>query len=167
MISFLLGKPPVIAAAAVTGVLGTGGALTRIGPWYESLRKPAWQPPGWLFGPAWTTIGILTGWSAVSAWTGTRDKDGRRTVIVLFAVNGGLNVLWSGLFFTLKRPDWALIEVVPLWLSIVALMRGVAPCSRRAIWLLSPYLVWVAFAAVLNLAVVRLNAPFGSAAARA
>ncbi len=166
MISAFLGKPAVVAALAVTGVLGAGGALTRIGPWYESLRKPSWQPPGWLFAPAWTTIGIFTGWSAVSAWEGARDKRGRRTVIVLFAVNGGLNVLWSALFFTLERPDWALVEVVPLWLSIVALMTGLAPRSRRASWLLSPYLVWVAFAAVLNLEVVRLNAPFGSAAAR-
>ncbi len=166
MISDILRKPPVVAALGVVGVLGAGGALTRIGPWYESLHKPAWQPPGWLFAPAWTTIGIFTGCSAVSAWEGARDKRGRRTMIVLFAVNGSLNVLWSALFFTQKRPDWALIEVVPLWLSIVALMTGLAPSSRRATWLLSPYLVWVAIAALLNLEVVRLNAPFGSRAAR-
>ncbi len=164
MINRVLRHPPVIAAGGVVAVLGAGGALTRIGPWYEGLRKPSWQPPGWLFAPAWTTIGILTGWSAVSAWEGADDAGARRRVITLFGANGALNILWSGLFFTLRRPDWALAEVVPLWLSIGALIRGVAPCSRRAAWLLVPYLAWVAFAAVLNLKVVRLNAPFGQAA---
>lgn len=69
--------------------------------------------------------------------------------------------LWSPLFFNLKRPDWALIEVPFLWLSIVALMIGVAPFSTLAVWLLLPYLLWVTFAAFLNLTIVRMNRSFG------
>ena len=80
----------------------------------------------------------------------------------LFAVNALLNVLWSELFFTVKRPDWALAEVVPFWLSILALILVLWPVSRDAGWLLMPYLVWVLFAGCLNLAIVRLNAPFGA-----
>jgi tryptophan-rich sensory protein len=72
-----------------------------------------------------------------------------------------LNVAWSFLFFTLRRPDWAMFEVVLLWLSIAALIRQVLPASRRAATLLVPYLVWVAIAALLNWEVVRLNGPFG------
>jgi tryptophan-rich sensory protein len=71
-------------------------------------------------------------------------------------------MLWSPLFFNLKRPDWALIEVPFLWLSIVALMFGVAPFSILASWLLLPYLLWVTFAAFLNLTIVRMNRPFGT-----
>jgi tryptophan-rich sensory protein len=71
-------------------------------------------------------------------------------------------MLWSPLFFNLQRPDWALIEVGFLWLSIVALMVGLAPVSTIASLLLLPYLLWVAFAAILNLVIVRMNSPFGS-----
>ena len=84
----------------------------------------------------------------------------RRRIIGLFALNGFLNILWSDLFFRLHRPDWALAEVGFLWLSILLLIVTVAPASRKAAWLLAPYLAWVAFAAVLNAAVVRLNYPF-------
>lgn len=69
-------------------------------------------------------------------------------------------MLWSPLFFALKRPDWALAEVPFLWLSIVALMIGVGRYSTLAIWFLLPYLLWVTFAAVLNFKIVRLNQPF-------
>lgn len=82
-------------------------------------------------------------------------------MLAMFAANGGLNVLWSALFFHLRRPDWALAEVVLLWLSVVFLMVRLRPWSARAAALLLPYAVWVAFAAALNLSIVRLNAPFG------
>ena len=85
----------------------------------------------------------------------------RATVLGLFGLNMALNIAWSALFFAFRRPDWALIEVVPLWLSIAALIRVLAPFSRRAAALLFPYLVWVAIAALLNWEVVRLNGPFG------
>lgn len=152
--------PIIVAALATTAVLGTGGALTRIDAWYAGLRRPPWQPPNWLFGPAWTAIGVLTAWSAVLAWDRTRTRGERTILIGFFVANGVLNVLWSGLFFTLRRPDWALAEVVLLWLSIVALIAAVAPLSALGGWLLAPYLAWVTFASVLNRAVVRLNAPF-------
>jgi tryptophan-rich sensory protein len=79
----------------------------------------------------------------------------------LFTLNGALNVLWSLLFFRMRRPDWALIEVGALWLSIVALLVYCGRLQRRAIALLLPYLLWVSFAALLNASVVELNAPFG------
>lgn len=152
-----LTSPAFVAAACVVVVLFLGGLATRLDAWYEGLRKPSWQPPGWLFAPAWTTIGVLTAWAAVLGWGATQN---RPLLAVLFAVNGVLNVLWSVLFFRFQRPDWALAEVVPLWLSVFALILALAPASSFAAWLLAPYLVWVAFAAVLNLAVVRLNRPF-------
>jgi tryptophan-rich sensory protein len=69
-------------------------------------------------------------------------------------------MLWTPLFFNLRRPDWALIEVVFLWLSVAALIIGLAPYSSQASWLLVPYLLWVSFAGYLTLKIVRLNRPF-------
>ena len=78
----------------------------------------------------------------------------------LFAFNMLLNMAWSGLFFTLRRPDWALVEVALLWLSIAALIFVLRPISPRAAAWLLPYIAWVSFAAILNFEIVRLNAPF-------
>ena len=149
----------VVAVAAIA-VLAAGGLLTDIGPWYLALRKPSWKPPDWLFAPAWTTIFVCAGWATVLAWNGAPDEQGRVLVGLLMAANGALNILWSLLFFKLRRPDWALAEVVLLWLSILAPMILLVPYSAAVPWLLAPYLAWVSFASVLNLAYVRMNAPF-------
>jgi translocator protein len=153
-------KPVLIAAAVAIFVAVLGGTLTDTGPWYQSLRKPSWQPPDWLFGPAWTLIFALAAASAVYAWRDADNRVQRDWVIVLFALNGFLNVLWSTLFFALRRPDWALIEVAFLWASILLPMIVFWRFAKPATFFLAPYLLWVSFAAFLNLTVVRLNAPF-------
>jgi translocator protein len=152
---------PILTAAIAASVLGILGALvTDLSAWYYGLRKPAWQPPDWLFGPAWTLIFGLAALAGILAWKEAWGSGDRTRIVVLFAVNAALNVGWSWLFFRLHRPDWALVEVGFLWLSIVVLMVALWPMSRTASWLLAPYLAWVTFAAVLNFAIVRLNGPF-------
>jgi benzodiazapine receptor len=152
---------PIIVAAIITlMVLGVGGWMTTVGPWYRNLCKPRWNPPNWIFGPTWTVILGLAGWSGVLAWAHATDGMDKLRIVSLFGVNILLHMLWSPLFFNLKRPDWALIEIPFLWLSIVALIFGVAPLSAMAGWLLVPYLVWVTFAGFLNLAIVQMNRPF-------
>lgn len=153
-------RPVAVATGAATVVGLAGGLLTEIGPWYLSLRKPSWQPPNWAFAPAWTTIFALTATAAVIAWRAEPEPAGRRRLEAGFALNGALNIGWSLLFFKLRRPDWALAEVAGLWLSIAGLIAACGKRSRKAGWLLSPYLAWVSFASVLNLAIVRLNGPF-------
>jgi tryptophan-rich sensory protein len=149
---------PVIVAAGITiAVLAVGGAMTNVGQWYQQLRKPWWNPPNWLFGPAWTVILGLAAWAGVLGWDHATASGQRLWMVVLFGINIVLHMLWSPLFFNLRRPDWALIEVPFLWLSIVALMVSLAPLSVTASLLLVPYLLWVAFAAYLNLTIVRLN----------
>ncbi|ABD86867.1 TspO/MBR family protein [Rhodopseudomonas palustris] len=153
---------PVLIAAAVATCIGTiGGLLTDTGLWYQSLIKPSWQPPDWLFGPAWTLIFALAAMSAIYAWRSAENESQRRWVVALFALNGLLNVLWSTLFFVVKRPDWAVLEVVLLWLSVLLPILVFWRRSTTASYYLVPYLLWVSFAAFLNLTVVRLNAPFG------
>lgn len=150
----------VFTAIVVTGI---GGVLTEIGPWYRNLRKPSWQPPDWAFGPAWTLILGMAAAAGVLGWNATPEGGGAR-VIGLFGLNAVLHILWSPLFFKWRRPDWALVEVPFLWLSVLALVIGLAPYSSTASWLMVPYLAWVAFAAYLNLTIVRLNGPFGRSA---
>jgi tryptophan-rich sensory protein len=156
-------KPILIAAICAIVVAALGATMTDLSPWYYSLREPAWKPPDWLFGPAWTTIYALSAWAGVLAWRDARSDGARRRIIWLFAVNAILNVLWSALFFRLERPDWALIETGLFWLSIAALIVGLGSIARSTRWLLAPYLVWVTYASALNYAVVRLNGPFGHA----
>ena len=150
-----------MAVVLTVALLAAGGLLTHVGAWYAALRKPSWNPPNWLFGPAWTLILGLAAWAGVLAWTGAPDAAARWRIGVLFSVNMVLHALWSPLFFTFKRPDWALVEAPLLWLSVLALVIGLAPYSALAPWLLTPYLLWVAFAVVLNAVIVRMNAPFG------
>jgi len=154
-------RPIAVAAAAAMFVAVLGSTVTDLGPWYESLRKPDWQPPGPAFGIIWTVIYALTAAAAVITWRRAPKGAEREWLIGLFALNGFLNVLWSLLFFRLQRPDWSLIEVGLLWLSVVALIIFTARHTRLAGVLLTPYLIWVSLASVLNFDVVRLNEPFG------
>jgi tryptophan-rich sensory protein len=156
--------PAIIAAGYAILVGGMGGFLTKLGPWYYSLRYPSWKPPDWLFGPAWTVILGLAATSSVLAWNVLPEGALGVLIIALFVVNGLLNMLWSYLYFRLERPDYALVEVCVLQLTNFALIGLLAPISQNASLCMVPYAVWVAFAGFLNLTVVRLNRPFGRAA---
>ncbi len=153
-------KPVAVAACVALVVALVGGSMTDLGNWYQTLKQPLWKPPDWLFGPAWTLIFAATALSASLMWWNTQARMERRLAIGLFLLNAFLNLLWSWLFFTLERPDWAFLEVIFLWLNIAILMVLVSRHDRRAGWLLLPYLAWVSFAAMLNRAVIDLNGPF-------
>jgi translocator protein len=152
----------VIAAVAATLVAMTGGLLTKLGPWYYALAKPAWQPPDWAFGPAWTIIFALCAVAGAIAWREAAGAGERRLVLAAFAINAVLNVSWSYLFFTMQRPDLALVEVGILWLSVLGLVLVLRRSSTRAAWLVVPYLAWVSFAAFLNFTLVKLNPGIGA-----
>ncbi len=157
----------ILASCIVITVitLGLGGLLTEIGPWYYTLSVPPWKPPNWAFAPIWTTIGILTAIAADRALHAATGGQ-RALLVALFLLNAVLNVLWSLFFFKLRRPDWALIEVAGLWLSVLALVVAAWPVRPQAGLLLLPYLLWVSIAATLNRDIVRRNAPFGPAKAQ-
>jgi benzodiazapine receptor len=152
--------PVVVAAAFALIVAVMGATITDIGPWYRGLNQPRWAPPEAAYGIGWTIIYALTALAAVRAWLATPLNREREWLLGLFALNGFLNILWSLLFFRLQRPDWALIEVVALWLSVAALIVVIWRRSMTGAVLLVPYLMWVTFAGYLNMAIVRLNGPF-------
>jgi translocator protein len=149
-----------VAVGIMVLVALLGGVITQLGPWYEGLKKPSWQPPGPAFGIIWSAIYLLTASSAVLAWRTTSNGDDGRKLIALFGINCVLNLMWSFLFFQLQRPDWALYQVGVFWISILALIIFIWPRSKFASLLLLPYIVWVSIASFLNLAVVQLNGPF-------
>ncbi len=159
-----MNKPSLIRLALAFvlsyGTAAVGGALTQLGPWYYALRHPDWKPPDAAFGVIWSTIFTLCAISGWLAWQAAGTPALRRRVAWLFGLNAVFNMLWSALYFALQRPDWALLEVGFLWLSILALVVGLWRLSRWASLLLLPYLAWVSLAALLNLATVRLNGPF-------
>ncbi|MEE4539459.1 MAG: TspO/MBR family protein [Erythrobacter sp.] len=159
--------PAIVAALWAIILGGAGGALTDIGSWYRNLKKPSWQPPDWLFGPAWTIILGLSGWSFYRAWTGAASLEDGILVGALFGANFLLHLAWSPLFFKIKRPDFALVENVFLWLSVLALCLVLPRFDSLAGWLNLPYVLWVSFALALNWKIVQLNRPFGERAAEA
>jgi tryptophan-rich sensory protein len=153
--------PLAAAGLAALLVAAIGGTLTDLGPWYRSLAQPDWAPPDAAFPIIWTLVLALWALAAVETWRRLGTRREQETLIGLFALNGLLNIGWSLLFFRLQRPDWALAELLLLWLSILALMLWCSRRSRLAAWMLLPYLLWVTLAGILNLAIVRLNGPFG------
>ena len=142
----------IIASFSAGGI----GAFFMPGAWYDALNKPSWNPPGWIFGPVWSALYAMM---AVSAWLiwqrGGFPKQSKP--LLWFSVQLLLNALWSPLFFGLHQPGIAFGEILLLWGGIAGTMRAFYPVSRKAVYLLIPYLAWVSFAAVLNFAIWRLN----------
>jgi len=148
-----LGLAGWLAACFAASVLG---ALFPPDAWYAGLRRPAFAPPNWVFGPVWTALYAMM---AVAAWLlwrrwGFRGAGG---ALALFVAQLLANSAWSGLFFGLHRPLWALLDLVLLWILLLATTIAFSKKSRPAAALLVPYLVWVTFAGVLNWEFWRLN----------
>lgn len=155
-------EPAIIAAILWAVILGgAGGLLTDIGSWYRDLKKPSWQPPDWVFGPAWTIILGLAAWAAILSWDQTGNRSDQAILMAVYGANFLFHLLWSPLFFKYQRPDWALVEVVFLWLSVVAMLVITWSFTALAGAMILPYFLWVSFAALLNARIVQLNRPFG------
>ncbi|MEO0080064.1 MAG: TspO/MBR family protein [candidate division WOR-3 bacterium] len=149
----------VVCLALTLGAGALGGLATApaIPTWYQTLSKPAFNPPQWLFGPAWTVLYILMGVAAFLVWRAGFSAAAVRLALALFLVQLVLNVLWSFLFFGLRSPLAGLVEIVILWLAIAATLVLFFRVSTVAGLLLIPYIGWVTFAAILNAALLALN----------
>lgn len=132
------------------------GVATRpsIEGWYQHLRKPIWTPPGWLFGPVWSVLYISM---SVACWLVWKENPEAQLCFGLFWLQLLLNHAWSLLFFGLKRPRLAFLELVVLWLAIAGTTVAFAFQSLPAAKLMLPYLAWVSFAGALNYRIWRDN----------
>jgi len=149
----LVGFLVICFAVAAVGSVFTSASVAT---WYPTLQKPAFNPPNWIFGPVWSALYLMM---AISAWLVWRSAgwSGAKGALVLFFVQLALNLAWSGLFFGLRRPGIALVEITLLLTSILATAVGFRPFSRTAFWLMVPYAAWVSFASFLNFKIWQLN----------
>jgi tryptophan-rich sensory protein len=141
-------------------VAGLGSSLTVLDGWYFALKQPAWKPPDAAFGLIWSVIFTLCAISAWLGWHAVPARAQRLKWLTLWAFNAFFNVFWSLIYFKWHRPDWSMIELLFIWLSVFALMVFVYSYRRLASLLLLPYLVRVTIAGVLNQSTIVLNGPF-------
>ncbi|MEM1106427.1 MAG: TspO/MBR family protein [Pseudomonadota bacterium] len=140
---------------ALNFAAASAGALFQPGAWYKTLDKPPWTPPDWAFPVVWSVLFLMNAYAGALVWqTGAR---GVPLAMGVYVASLAVNFAWSGLFFGLRRMDWALADVTMLWLSIAGTMVLFWPISPIASLLQAPYLVWVTIAAALNLRVLQLN----------
>ncbi len=132
------------------GIVGSFFTISSIPTWYVTLNKPSFSPPNWIFGPVWTILYILMGISLYLVWT-------KKKIPPVFWIQLILNAAWSVIFFGLKNPTLALIEIAALWIVIVLTIKAFSKINKLAGRLLIPYLLWVSFASILNLMIVLLN----------
>jgi tryptophan-rich sensory protein len=151
ILGFLAWLCACFAAAAVGGF-----ASAQAEGFYQSLVRPPWAPPGWLFGPVWTVLYVLM---AISAWLVWRENGFRKagTALALFLVQLAVNALWTWLFFVWRLGGMAFAEILLLWLLILATLVMFWRHDRWAGALLLPYLAWVSFASLLTWAIWRGN----------
>ena len=143
-----------ITICLAAGVLGSIFTTPAIPTWYETLIKPSFAPPNWVFAPIWTSLFIMMGISFFIIWQ-MGSSNGR--ALYIFSIQLILNVLWSAIFFGLRSPLAGLIEICILWILILLTIMEFMKISRTAGLLLIPYILWVSFAAVINFFIWRLN----------
>ncbi|MBI2075673.1 MAG: tryptophan-rich sensory protein [Candidatus Aenigmarchaeota archaeon] len=152
-----------IFIAEGAGIIGSLFTFSAIGTWYAGLNKPFFSPPNWIFGPAWTILYALMGVAAALVWDAKskgKKKSGfvtKKDALAVYGIQLLLNVLWSLLFFGLRSPYLAVIEITALWVAVAATIFYFNRISRTAAILLVPYILWVSFAAMLNYSVWMLN----------
>lgn len=147
-----------IGVSELAGVIGGLFTASSIPTWYASLVRPEIAPPNWVFGPVWTTLYALMGVALFLVWQKGWERRDVKNASLIFMGQLILNTLWSIIFFGLRLPGVAFIEIIFLWLTILATIFAFAKISRPAAWLLAPYILWVSFAAYLNFALWILNA---------
>jgi translocator protein len=149
----------MVATCLVIGYFSGSVTRTSIANWYPSLIKPIFNPPNWIFAPVWTILYSMMGVAAGLVWNKIESEKRElvQKALVFFAIQLALNALWSYLFFGLKNPLLALIEIILLWLMIYETYIKFAKINTSAGYLMIPYLLWVSFATVLNASIWWLN----------
>jgi translocator protein len=137
--------------------LGGAATYSSIPTWYASLNKPFFNPPNWIFGPVWTILYFLMAVSLYIVWDKNFKNKKKEEAIKIFIFQLVLNLLWSFAFFGFHQPLLALITVIALWISIFVTIKYFYKISKTSAYLLYPYIFWVSFASILNLAIVILN----------
>jgi tryptophan-rich sensory protein len=145
-----------IILCQLAGFLGSLFTTPAIPTWYQTLHKPFFTPPNWIFSPVWISLFLLIGISLFLVWR-RQDHPQAKIALIFFFVQLILNTLWSAAFFGLRSPLLGLIDIVLLWVAILLTIQNFSKVSKMAGFLLLPYLLWVGFAALLNFSLWILN----------
>ena len=154
---FFLRVSSAMALCLFIGFLGAMATQTSIGDWYLQLNKPSYNPPNWIFGPVWTLMYILMGIAAGIVWSKGFYHKWVKTALYHFGFQLLLNAFWSLLFFGLQEPLWALLDIIALFVLLLFTFKWFKIVNDLAAYLLIPYIIWVAFATLLNFEIWRLN----------
>lgn len=146
-----------LSACFFVAFVGSMVTIPAIPTWYAGLQKPFFTPPNWLFGPVWTALFLTMSIAAYTVWRKGIHTPGVKTALAMFTVQLGLNFLWSLFFFGLHQPLLAFIDIMALWVAIFLTIQAFFKISRTAAMILVPYLAWVSFAVILNLAIILLD----------
>ena len=146
-----------VLVSEAAGIIGSIFTISSIPTWYPTLNKPSFSPPNYLFGPVWTLLYALMGIAAFLVWEKGLKKKEVKKGLTLFFIQLVLNSLWSIIFFGFQNPTLALFEIIILWTFILKTTLVFYKISKSAGYLFIPYLLWVTFAAFLNLSIVLLN----------
>ncbi len=141
----------------LAGILGSFFTASAIPTWYAALEKPFFSPPNWIFAPAWITLYALMGISAYLIWQKVGENKAAKSALWLFWLHLFFNAIWSIIFFGLRNPGLAFVDIVIIWLLIIVLIVKFWRINRWAAYLLIPYLLWVGFASALNYFIWYLN----------
>ncbi|MBD3270253.1 tryptophan-rich sensory protein [Candidatus Peregrinibacteria bacterium] len=144
-----------ISIPIYVGLLGSMASLNAIPNWYDNLNKPIFTPPNWLFGPVWTILYTLMGISVYLVWN-SKHQDLRKS-LAIFWIHLVFNGIWSPIFFGLKNPELALLNIIIILIFIIILIYRFWKINKTASLLLFPYLIWVMYATALNAAIVIMN----------
>ena len=142
-----------LAVGAVAGMFTASG----ISGWFQTIEKPAWQPPNWVFGPVWTVLYLMMGIALFLIWKKEAPKTIKRMAITVWIIQLVFNFFWSFIFFQKHQLDWALGEILVLWFFILLTILFFARISKTAAWLMVPYISWVSFASLLTFTIYELN----------
>jgi tryptophan-rich sensory protein len=153
----IIGMVFAVVICLSVGAIGTISTSQNIPTWYASLNKPAFTPPNWLFGPAWTTLYILMGIAAFLVWKAGIGRPEVKAALWIFLAQLVLNAVWTPLFFGAHWLLLSFLEMILLWLLILWTIVKFYGISVVAGLLLIPYILWVSFASVLNLSFWLLN----------
>ncbi len=146
-----------IVVSFLAAALGSAATTNGVTTWYTTIVKPTWNPPNWVFAPVWTTLYLLMSIAAWRAWRAAATPSEATKTLWLYGAQLVLNALWSVLFFSLHRPDLALLEIVLFLALLITLFVRFARTDRLAAVLWSPYVAWVSFASFLNYTIWSLN----------
>ena len=148
----------MVATCLAIGYLSSQVTQSSVNTWYPTINKPFFTPPNWAFPVAWTTLYVFMGVAAGLVWNRIEiEVDTVRKGLTYFAIQLALNALWSYLFFGLKNPLLALVEIVLLWLMIYETYALFKKVDKIAGYLFIPYLLWVTYATALNASIWWLN----------